>query len=180
MALCECGCGEPAPIAKRTYGNRGVRKGEPMRYIRGHSTRVITPESHANRSAAASRRMQRPGAREAVSATHGGKTIGAEHRARLSEANARERNNNWKGGRTPHGAGYVYVNVGVGHPMANPKGYALEHRIVVAGHIGRVLDRVEVVHHINGVKDDNRIENLQLLPDHSAHGRLHAALRACA
>lgn len=38
MKLCECGCGEPAPIATRT--GRGYRKGEPQRFVRGHRARL--------------------------------------------------------------------------------------------------------------------------------------------
>ncbi len=49
------------------------------------------------------------------------------------------------------------------HPMAQKSGYMMEHRFVMADHIGRPLDRGEVVHHVNGVKIDNRIENLELL-----------------
>lgn len=37
---CHCGCGEKAPIAKRTYKYRGVRAGEPFRFIAGHAPRV--------------------------------------------------------------------------------------------------------------------------------------------
>lgn len=36
--LCQCGCGEPAPIAKRTVTSRGRFKGQPMKYIRGHNS----------------------------------------------------------------------------------------------------------------------------------------------
>lgn len=37
--LCECGCGEPAPIIKSTDTSRGYVKGEPHRFVAGHSIR---------------------------------------------------------------------------------------------------------------------------------------------
>jgi hypothetical protein len=36
--LCQCGCGQPAPIAKRTVASRGRFKGQPMKFIRGHNS----------------------------------------------------------------------------------------------------------------------------------------------
>lgn len=39
VKLCECGCGEPAPIATRTYPDRGLVKGQPQRYVLGHRAR---------------------------------------------------------------------------------------------------------------------------------------------
>jgi hypothetical protein len=51
----------------------------------------------------------------------------------------------------------------------------LEHRLVMEGLLGRLLDPKEVVHHINGDGTDNRPENLELLSGQSEHMRLHNA-----
>ena len=66
----------------------------------------------------------------------------------------------WNGGKTSqHG----YVNVlKKDHPAANACGYILEHRLVMEKHLGRYLTKNETVHHKNGIKSDNRLENLEL------------------
>lgn len=74
----------------------------------------------------------------------------------------------WKGGRIYDKEGYVLLLM-KDHPNCNPKGYIREHRIVVEKSIGRFLTRKENVHHINGKKDDNRIENLLLFSSNSLH-----------
>mgnify|MGYP001565857374 CR=1 FL=1 len=75
----------------------------------------------------------------------------------------------WRGGRLRHGDGYILIYIPE-HPL-NCKGYVLEHRLVIENHIGRYLTRGETVHHINGIKDDNRVENLQVLSN-SEHLKL--------
>ena len=57
--------------------------------------------------------------------------------------------------------GYVVLRM-PGHPMASTRGRVFEHRVVMAQHLGRDLLPHENVHHINGNRSDNRIENLEL------------------
>lgn len=59
--------------------------------------------------------------------------------------------------------GYVKVRVGKEHPLADPNGYAYEHKLVWAA-AGKTFIGGCVIHHVNGVKTDNRIENLQMIP----------------
>ena len=56
-------------------------------------------------------------------------------------------------------------------PMARKDGYIMEHRLIMATHMGRFLLRTEVVHHINHDPHDNRIENLELFSSHAGHKR---------
>src|SRR5215216_5161000 len=68
----------------------------------------------------------------------------------------------WKGGISKHSEGYRLIWM-PDHPRANHQGYVPEHRLVMEQYLGRYLKPHEEVHHINGIKDDNRIENLQLV-----------------
>lgn len=67
----------------------------------------------------------------------------------------------WKGGRRIDKNGYVNV-IHRESPESAGGRYNLEHRVVMSGHLGRPLLNSEHVHHKNGVRDDNRIENLEL------------------
>lgn len=83
-----------------------------------------------------------------------------------------ENNPNWKGGRIFNYAGYILIK-NWNHPFCNPNGYIREHRFIMEKYIGRYLKPTEDVHHINGIKDDNRIENLELFRSRSEHTKFH-------
>jgi hypothetical protein len=69
--------------------------------------------------------------------------------------------------------GYLYCRTNPQHPKANSKGLYPLHRVVIENELGRLLNSQEDVHHINEIKTDNRIENLEVLP-RSEHARKHA------
>lgn len=62
---------------------------------------------------------------------------------------------NWKGGRRRTKEGYIQI------VLPNGK-ISLEHRAVMEASLGRALYSSETVHHKNGIRNDNRIENLEL------------------
>lgn len=82
-----------------------------------------------------------------------------------------KKNPNWKGGKIKQNK-YIIVYQPK-HPFCNKMGYLYEHRLVMEKHLGRYLKPEEVVHHINGIKDDNRIENLMLFENSKKHLNHH-------
>jgi len=99
-------------------------------------------------------------------------------------------NTAWKGGRCITTEGYIRIKVSPNdffYPMADGRGYVLEHRLIMAQHLGRCLHKWELVHH-KGIKyllgsienkKDNRIENLMIIvTGHKGNGR-HTAKMVC-
>lgn len=85
-------------------------------------------------------------------------------------------NPNWKSGIHKTLDGRVRVHF-PSHPSASKTfPYILRSRLVMEKHLGRILKSGEIVHHINGIVDDDRIENLELTT-RSLHMKLHAKLR---
>lgn len=93
-----------------------------------------------------------------------------EARRKMSEAigdRRGEKNPSWKGGHVDSGQGYILAYC-PDHPHIKGN-YVYEHRLVMENALGRHLESWEIVHHINGIRDDNRLENLELLPRQSEH-----------
>jgi len=99
----------------------------------------------------------------------------AESEARFSARMSGSRNPTWRGGATlkhPKGnyKGVRYVRCPPEYlAMARTDGYVMEHRLVVAVAIGRVLLRRESVHHVNHQPGDNRRENMMLFATNRDH-----------
>jgi hypothetical protein len=64
--------------------------------------------------------------------------------------------------------GYYYI-FKPEHPNSGKQGYVAEHRLVMEDYLGRYLTRSEVVHHVNHIITDNRIDNLQLFSSPGQH-----------
>lgn len=82
-------------------------------------------------------------------------------------------NPKWRGGQFENGQGYTYRYC-PDHPFATKDGYVMEHRLVMEAVVGRYLTPEEQVHHRNGLKSDNRPENLELMPSVVEHRKAHA------
>ena len=101
-----------------------------------------------------------------------------EHRRKIGDAQRlawqTKRKRKPIGSKNVDSNGYVRVKVAEGSATWRP-----EHQLVMERILGRSLARGEVVHHINGVRSDNRPENLHLCESHAEHMRIEASLSAC-
>lgn len=84
----------------------------------------------------------------------------------------------WKGGRTKSTQGYVWIHIDKPHLRQVSKNhkYVPEQILIVEKHLDRPLTKEEAIHHINEIKDDNRIENLYIFPNEHQHQRYHQKL----
>jgi hypothetical protein len=115
-----------------------------------------------------------------LSKAHLGKKLSEQHKLRISVSvkgkNKGSKNGNWIGGRVKNCRGYIEV-LSPEHPHRTNKGRVAEHRLVMEKHIKRYLKPTEIVHHINEIRDDNRIENLALFSNKGTHTNFHRKQR---
>lgn len=115
--------------------------------------------------------------KEKISQANKGNTYRKGHKAsevtkrRLSEAKSQR----GIGHKKKRCDGYIAIYF-PDHPKSTSDGFIMEHVLMMECFIGRWIKDDEVVHHKNKIRDDNRIENLQLLTK-SEHARLHALER---
>ena len=192
--FCKCGCGGVIPLRTEHF-NEGV-----PRYLHGHNAKVNPPKPRKPKPAptlceCGCGGWATPGRRFISGHNSTGRQHSEATRQRLSEAKMGEGNPqfgkrppNYKGGRFITTGGYVAL-LKPEHPYATGPGmaYVLEHRLVVEAHLRETnptsewLTEVDgvlylrpgaCVHHINGDKQDNRVENLEVMFQ-SEHVRIH-------
>jgi HNH endonuclease len=166
-ALCECGCGQPTRLAPRTYSRRGWVKGQPVRFVSGHNSRVVNPASL-------------PGVGEKISAAKRGKPGKCGTEASAYKGPPEERFRKLVAEPDGHGC-HLWLGTkddGYGKFVLEGKRHVRAHRYAYA--LTRApVDEDLCIHHLCG-------ERACVNPDHlqpatrSLHSKLHAAKRRAA
>jgi len=99
-----------------------------------------------------------------------GRKHSTEAKRKISESQKGSNNSCWKGGRIIS-LGYISI-LNPDHPFCDINGRINEERLIMEFYLGRFLIKDEVVHHKNGNRSDNRIENLQVMT-RKEHRRFH-------
>ena len=100
-------------------------------------------------------------------------------KATLGEYDNRSGNKSikWQGGIRKTWNGYI-IEIRKGHPRSDRDGYVRQHILVMEKHLNRFLEGYEVVHHKDGNRQNNKIENLELFNSQGEHLKHHKLLRS--
>jgi hypothetical protein len=159
--LIPCACGQCDLMIWKFDEHNGWKE---RKYARGHATKG-KPHSEQHKQNITKAKMGHPVSketREKLRKFFKGKPISKEHKQNIGKSKTGDKNAMWKGGKYLDSYGYYKVWAPT-HPFKDYWGYVFEHRLVMEKHIGRYLPRDKLVHHINEIKTDNRIENLQVM-----------------
>jgi hypothetical protein len=173
VKLCECGCGNPAPISKENRQRNGYIKGQPVHFIRGHSGRVHPPsllpsslwidikELYLDKHLSTIEIGKIKGCDDNTIVQHL-RQKGITLRNHNEQMKLRFAKNPPKHKLSTIKQGYIFIYK-PDHPNCQKNGWVAEHRLVVEKRLGRYLLKGEKVHHKNAIKHDNRDDNLEVL-----------------
>lgn len=193
LNLCDCGCGQDAGFYQYTNRQQGVTRGKPRKFIRGHNTQKTGKLHSCNvcgagvwrvpsetfdiitcslKCKAIERERRRREGKERQCTECGlwfyrPPSLEAKYCSRLCQGRSikGEKHPNWTGVGSITPEGYHRITVA-------GKGSIYEHRHVMEENLQRRLSTSEHVHHLNGDKLDNRLENLEITTLYE-HPRLH-------
>jgi len=164
IITCACGCGETFPKYDKWM--------KPRRFIKGHQWLNFRPLNNVIECACGCGKtllkyddQGRP------------RNFIFGHKSKMKMSILKDRmsgktNPHYREGRHIDERGYIIV-LCPDHPNKIKGNYVYEHRLIMEKHLGRYLTEKEVVHHINGDHQDNRIENLELFNNNSKHTKHH-------
>ena len=100
-----------------------------------------------------------------------------KHKKKISETYKKNPSIHWRwnGGRIRDNCGYILM-YSPNHPNKNKRNCVQKHRLIMERHLGRYLKKSEVVHHIDGNRENNNINNLKLFPNIKSHRIFHCKL----
>ena len=175
MKLCECGCGTSIPNINK--------KGKSAKFVHGHNNRgIVWPKEIRDKVSSSLRgwykqnknSLQYKNRLIKIGNGNRGKVVSDTTKEKLKGRipwnkgvigfMAGEQNSNWKGGKAlMNGYWFIRIDRGV---------YKKRSRIEMETYLWKELSSHDIVHHINGDKADDRIENLQLMT-RKEHINLH-------
>jgi len=171
MAFCECGCGQPTKIATQTRTEAGWIKGQPRRFIKGHSNRFRINKIERICETCGEKFLVRPDNVENGTGRFCSRSCYASSRVGPL-------NSCWRGGVVDWGGDNAYRAIyKPDHPKAVGN-YVAEHVLVAEAALGKYLPSGAVVHHVNGDKKHNANTNLVVCENSGYHLFLHSRINS--